>query len=134
MACASVIGRAHRIGTSRNEGQRRARACGGLRHSREEVHGSHVLEGIGQVLSEQHPHRALAARAQAARGGVWADVTAGGGCGQDALTGGRCQLVRAVIRVGHRGAGNPEFGGERGQRGAANGHAGYLTRFQLIII
>ena len=125
-------GRAHQAGrlrlalrAGRDEGERGLRAGRGLRHAGQEIHRGHILEGVGEVLGQQHAHRARATGAQAAGRGVRPGVPARLRRRQDALA--RCgrKLVRPTIGIGYRRARNTQLGGQRGQRlagGAAFHH------------
>ena len=125
-------GRTHQAGrlrlalrTGRDKGERGLRAGRGFCHAGQEIHRGHVLEGIGEVLGQQHAHRARAASAQAAGRGVRPGIPPRLRRRQDALA--RCgrKLVRPAIGIGYRRARNTQLGGQRGQRfagGAAFHH------------
>ena len=112
-------GRTHQAGrlrlalrTGRNKGERSLRAGRGFCHASQEIHRGHVLEGVGQVLGQQHAHRARAASAQAAGRGVRPGIPPRLRRRQDALA--RCgrKLVRPAIGIGYRRARNTQLGGQ----------------------
>ena len=70
--------------------------------------GGRVREGVRQPVGEQQADRVAPARPQAPRRGVRAGVAEPAGRLEDLLAQGGRELVRAVVRVRHRGPRHPQ--------------------------